>query len=51
MVSAGSSDPATLLPAVRRVVRAFGNDLPLLQSTTLGQQFRDSYRENRFTPV
>jgi predicted permease len=41
------SDPTPLLPEVRRVVRDFGPDLPLLQPMTQKEQFEDSYSEQR----
>jgi predicted permease len=40
-------NPTALMPEVRRVVRDFGPDLPLLQPMTQKQQFEDSFSQQR----
>ena len=39
--------PTALLPDVRRVVREFGPDIPLLQPMTQQAQFEENYRQER----
>jgi predicted permease len=41
------NNPLALLPEVRRVVRDFGPDLPLLQPMTQQEQFQESFSEQR----
>lgn len=40
-------NPETLLPEIRRIVKEFGSDLPLLEPTTQEQQFFDSFSDER----
>src|SRR5690349_6457166 len=41
------ANSAALIPAVRRVVRDFGPDVPLLQPTTQREQFERSFSQER----